>query len=153
MGRPGPGIRASGVTVPPLAGGATVAPAPLAPACAVPSGTVTGVVVAPEAPGVEELAGGAESFFFPMVVTTNSPTTRISTPTTAIWTVGLSFSAFLISPQPPLPRRRWRSPARSRRSEEHTSELQSRFELVCRLLLEKKKKQILIILFFKKKKK
>src|SRR5438067_2586624 len=26
-----------------------------------------------------------------------------------------------------------------RRSEEHTSELQSRFELVCRLLLEKKK--------------
>src|SRR5699024_11795074 len=28
------------------------------------------------------------------------------------------------------------------RSEEHTSELQSRFDLVCRLLLEKKKKQI-----------
>ena len=26
------------------------------------------------------------------------------------------------------------------RSEEHTSELQSRFDLVCRLLLEKKKK-------------
>src|SRR2546422_3868765 len=29
------------------------------------------------------------------------------------------------------------------RSEEHTSELQSRLHLVCRLLLEKKKKQIL----------
>src|SRR5207249_12085103 len=29
---------------------------------------------------------------------------------------------------------------RARRSEEHTSELQSRFDLVCRLLLEKKKK-------------
>src|SRR5437868_12742637 len=29
------------------------------------------------------------------------------------------------------------------RSEEHTSELQSRFDLVCRLLLEKKKKKIL----------
>src|SRR5690349_23179311 len=29
-----------------------------------------------------------------------------------------------------------------RRSEEHTSELQSRRDLVCRLLLEKKKKQI-----------
>src|SRR6266513_4802522 len=28
---------------------------------------------------------------------------------------------------------------RARRSEEHTSELQSRFDLVCRLLLEKKK--------------
>src|SRR5205809_6143213 len=30
----------------------------------------------------------------------------------------------------------------SRRSEEHTSELQSRLHLVCRLLLEKKKNQI-----------
>src|SRR5207249_11593810 len=34
-------------------------------------------------------------------------------------------------------RQRW-----SKRSEEHTSELQSRFDLVCRLLLEKKKKKI-----------
>src|SRR6266536_6685840 len=31
--------------------------------------------------------------------------------------------------------------AGSRRSEEHTSELQSRVDLVCRLLLEKKKKK------------
>src|SRR2546422_9543794 len=31
--------------------------------------------------------------------------------------------------------------AKERRSEEHTSELQSRLHLVCRLLLEKKKKQ------------
>src|SRR5688572_31756034 len=31
--------------------------------------------------------------------------------------------------------------ARQRRSEEHTSELQSQSNLVCRLLLEKKKKQ------------
>src|SRR5207249_6761999 len=31
--------------------------------------------------------------------------------------------------------------AEEKRSEEHTSELQSRFELVCRLLLEKKKKE------------
>src|SRR6266550_8220699 len=31
---------------------------------------------------------------------------------------------------------------RSRRSEEHTSELQSRLHLVCRLLLEKKKTQL-----------
>src|SRR5438309_5633902 len=30
---------------------------------------------------------------------------------------------------------------RGRRSEEHTSELQSQFHLVCRLLLEKKKKK------------
>src|SRR5271165_7405208 len=43
----------------------------------------------------------------------------------------------------PEPRRRPRRPPQSRprrRSEEHTSELQSRENLVCRLLLEKKKK-------------
>src|SRR2546428_6358213 len=37
-------------------------------------------------------------------------------------------------------RRAARPGARTRRSEEHTSELQSRSDLVCRLLLEKKKK-------------
>src|SRR2546430_8115423 len=45
--------------------------------------------------------------------------------------------------KPPLPgRSRPMSPARHRccRSEEHTSELQSQSNLVCRLLLEKKKK-------------
>src|SRR5437868_9465470 len=35
----------------------------------------------------------------------------------------------------------WPRFGRSVRSEEHTSELQSRFDLVCRLLLEKKKKK------------
>src|SRR5690606_38315568 len=34
----------------------------------------------------------------------------------------------------------WKQPANSARSEEHTSELQSRENLVCRLLLEKKNK-------------
>src|SRR2546422_4617653 len=37
--------------------------------------------------------------------------------------------------------KRYRAQARKRRSEEHTSELQSRLHLVCRLLLEKKKKK------------
>src|SRR6266849_9049522 len=37
------------------------------------------------------------------------------------------------------------------RSEEHTSELQSRVDLVCRLLLEKKKKKICILYVYKKK--
>src|ERR1039457_7707378 len=37
-------------------------------------------------------------------------------------------------------RRRWRKPPTPIRSEEHTSELQSPCNLVCRLLLEKKKK-------------
>src|SRR3712207_7412125 len=44
-------------------------------------------------------------------------------------------------PQPPMPlARRPIAISVSRRSEEHTSELQSRQYLVCRLLLEKKKK-------------
>src|SRR4249919_4146485 len=56
-----------------------------------------------------------------------------------------------------------RSPARSSapclarapgcRSEEHTSELQSRENLVCRLLLEKKKKNKYSLIIIKKKKK
>src|SRR6476620_11993023 len=57
--------------------------------------------------------------------------------------------------------RRWRPHATARRtcprppsdrSEEHTSELQSRQYLVCRLLLEKKKNQTIIYLTIKKKK-
>src|SRR5437899_7433550 len=39
------------------------------------------------------------------------------------------------------PRRRWLQARGRRRSEEHTSELQSLRHLVCRLLLEKKKNQ------------
>src|SRR5688572_32001821 len=48
-------------------------------------------------------------------------------------------------PSVPRRRRRWRAPRvrphvrRALRSEEHTSELQSQSNLVCRLLLEKKK--------------
>src|SRR5215467_15459055 len=49
-------------------------------------------------------------------------------------------------------RRRFRCPRRSR-SEEHTSELQSPCNLVCRLLLEKKKKKKITHFFSKKKKK
>src|SRR5438309_11273586 len=41
-------------------------------------------------------------------------------------------------------RRSRRSGSRPSRSEEHTSELQSQFHLVCRLLLEKKKKQMIL---------
>src|SRR5687768_18254379 len=40
-----------------------------------------------------------------------------------------------------LPRQRWPAFRAGVRSEEHTSELQSRLHLVCRLLLEKKKKK------------
>src|SRR5699024_12299238 len=44
---------------------------------------------------------------------------------------------------PRTPSRPRRTTAPSTRSEEHTSELQSRFDIVCRLLLEKK--QLLIV--------
>src|SRR5215813_15362108 len=49
---------------------------------------------------------------------------------------------------------RWRTgaPLDPRRSEEHTSELQSRPHLVCRLLLEKKKKPTIPIFTLKQKK-
>src|SRR5689334_24617395 len=55
-----------------------------------------------------------------------------------------------------IPGRCWDDPSRTRqlhsatgtapRSEEHTSELQSQFHLVCRLLLEKKKKKKIIVI-------
>src|SRR5436309_9594976 len=45
------------------------------------------------------------------------------------------------SSAPTAPKRSCRSPTRAR-SEEHTSELQSRENLVCRLLLEKKKYRV-----------
>src|SRR5688572_31526097 len=46
-----------------------------------------------------------------------------------------------IQPTARPPRRRKGPPSRAARSEEHTSELQSQSNLVCRLLLEKKKKK------------
>src|SRR2546421_4011488 len=54
-----------------------------------------------------------------------------------------SFPAAILTSTPPISSalRYWK--ARRARSEEHTSELQSRSDLVCRLLLEKKKKHIL----------
>src|SRR5216683_3763420 len=50
-------------------------------------------------------------------------------------------------------RKRRKAGRRPARSEEHTSELQSRSDLVCRLLLEKKKKKPLPLLHKNKKKK
>src|SRR5438067_5703459 len=52
-------------------------------------------------------------------------------------------SCELIAMAPPRAARRLRPAFKCSvlRSEEHTSELQSRFDLVCRLLLEKKKKK------------
>src|ERR1041385_9512530 len=63
------------------------------------------------------------------------------TATTEIYTLSLH-DALPIYPQlhPPRTREAWRRAVKLViRSEEHTSELQSRLHLVCRLLLEKKK--------------
>src|SRR5438105_12192009 len=61
------------------------------------------------------------------------------------WPAHLRRGRLLLLSQRAGPRRlrrcRYRSRARRGRSEEHTSELQSRVDLVCRLLLEKKKKK------------
>src|SRR2546429_4789138 len=51
---------------------------------------------------------------------------------------GLAFGAALLWPCYSLAARRWGGGHNAVRSEEHTSELQSRLHLVCRLLLEKK---------------
>src|SRR2546422_7765265 len=69
------------------------------------------------------------------------------------WPRGASRSIASWRSSPPIRRRssdssRRREPSPSR-SEEHTSELQSRLHLVCRLLLEKKKKIIKIIGWWK----
>src|SRR5580698_11456779 len=50
-----------------------------------------------------------------------------------------------------LVRRRLLQPRKAARSEEHTSELQSHVNLVCRLLLEKKKKKSYTLHHYKKK--
>src|SRR6476661_11080302 len=75
------------------------------------------------------------------------------TATTEIYTLSLH-DALPISAPRPGPRQR---PRRDRcsppRSEEHTSELQSHLNLVCRLLLEKKKKKQLTPYVKKKTKK
>src|SRR2546422_5260381 len=61
-----------------------------------------------------------------------------------ISTVAMSYAYRCALAPPWSPRRRGppRRPTPRPRSEEHTSELQSRLHLVCRLLLEKKKKTL-----------
>src|SRR3989442_8455199 len=64
-----------------------------------------------------------------------SPRTLSATPTTCGWSVRMATA----SPRPGRSTTHGRRGCHSDRSEEHTSELQSRPHLVCRLLLEKKK--------------
>src|SRR5216683_1073498 len=70
----------------------------------------------------------------------SSKTTAISPP---VWSRCIRPASTRGISRPPKP---WQTA----RSEEHTSELQSRSDLVCRLLLEKKKKKKIKIQFLKK---
>src|SRR2546429_9795411 len=75
-------------------------------------------------------------FFFLMI--RRPPRSTLFPYTTLFRSILTEFDDFIIT-RPPAP---WPHRARMDRSEEHTSELQSRLHLVCRLLLEKKKKRI-----------
>src|SRR3712207_6850925 len=81
------------------------------------------------------------SFSVPSAPVPSYPFSAFSSPFYCAFVICCSSRTFLCLPAPrqrPSPTgRRQRSPSRS---EEHTSELQSRQYLVCRLLLEKKKK-------------
>src|SRR6266704_6638776 len=75
------------------------------------------------------------------------------TATTEIYTLSLHDALPIFDPasrRRPRPPRR--APTPNRRSEEHTSELQSRFDLVCRLLLEKKNNFLVLFQYSKNKK-
>src|SRR2546422_3426101 len=77
----------------------------------------------------------APVFFFLMI---RRPPRSTLFPYTTLFRSALSFPSKSSSPRASWPR----APVKPEmRSEEHTSELQSRLHLVCRLLLEKKKKQ------------
>src|SRR5438067_9161743 len=83
-------------------------------------------------------------FFFNDTATTEIYTLSLTTLFRS-WRVRRCAQLFLFDLDPGSGRagRPHRNGRARRRSEEHTSELQSRFDLVCRLLLEKKKNQIL----------
>src|SRR3989442_10980727 len=77
---------------------------------------------------------GLVFFFFFFLMIRRPPRSTLFPYTTLFRSLPMSIPATAPAP------RRWRGIAYSMRSEEHTSELQSRPHLVCRLLLEKKKK-------------
>src|SRR5215469_18553541 len=74
------------------------------------------------------------------------------TATTEIYTLSLHDALPISEPLPGWTPPTGPTPSKARRSEEHTSELQSRRDLVCRLLLEKKKKNANSYFYQKKKK-
>src|SRR5437773_3428615 len=88
----------------------------------------------PELPGLID-ASVWMKFSYVVIPTSDRPV-ALTTPTVTVWSSpnGLPI-AIAHSPTRSLSE----SPSAATRSEEHTSELQSHHDLVCRLLLEKKK--------------
>src|SRR2546427_13006463 len=87
-------------------------------------------------------------FFFNDTATTEIYTLSLhdALPISSGMSMPQTMRSSVVLPQPEGPSRLTNSPASTfrsmpRRSEEHTSELQSQSNLVCRLLLEKKKKK------------
>src|SRR2546430_5396192 len=78
-------------------------------------------------------------FFFFFFLMIRRPPRSTLFPYTTLFRSQALLGYWLPSPSPPLCSIR-RAPVSLKRSEEHTSELQSQSNLVCRLLLEKKKK-------------
>src|SRR5687768_17055098 len=116
----------------------------------------------PSLPARSRAAGATSSTVRPRRLATSSGDSSILRASTVAWTMLMAFDepSDLLStsctpaasstartgppamtPVPGDAGRRNTTPAAASRSEEHTSELQSRLHLVCRLLLEKKKKQ------------
>src|SRR6267142_7158544 len=95
-------------------------------------------------------------FFFFFFFFNDTATTEIYTLSLhdALPTCGLAMARIQAAPAPQSCPTTWTmGTPRVRRSEEHTSELQSHVNLVCRLLLEKKKKTMRKNSLVKKKKK
>src|SRR5467141_4558656 len=96
------------------------------------------------------LLTGVDCFFFFLMI--RRPPRSTLFPYTTLFRSGGPPTAVRAPLSPANPTDRAGPPAAGR-SEEHTSELQSHLNLVCRLLLEKKKKNIISLHLRKKKKK
>src|SRR5215211_8396348 len=92
-------------------------------------------------------------FFFFFLMRRRPPRSTLFPYTTLFRSELLAGIASLVTRQVVRPVRQAAEIAERFRSEEHTSELQSHSDLVCRLLLEKKKKKKKYIIHKKKKKK
>src|SRR6266850_6111072 len=101
---------------------------------------------------IEELVGRVQGVFFFFLMIRRPPRSTLFPYTTLFRSARRPGGRHAArTRERPARARRRAAPSRAR-SEEHTSELQSPCNLVCRLLLEKKKKNLNNLIFYKKKK-